>query len=333
MSFIRIPDDDFPSSWPVHPARKGAMELWQKQRDIEWNVSVVEHDLMKDGIEWKGLPGTVKTMITPLLLLFKIVDGLVVHFGGDQIKNRVDAHWVTNMLTAASAIEVVHGLGYGMAASLLFDDHDWVTKAESRIAQAPAVIAILDWAKQISKDTVSPLGTALLGAMAVEGIILQTTFAMIYALKTKSYLNGFTSLNEYIARDEKLHVDMYSWIMSNMDKKPERTEVVAIFSKAVEFAGALIDMALPSPIPDLTIAPSDVKSYSKLIANQIATVNGYEPVFPETIGKGTDYLKFLVIKDVPQFTSFHSQRPTTYTAPRVDTTADLKDIFKKMIFD
>ena len=72
----------------------------------------------------------------------------------------------------------------------------------------PSIQKKSDWAKKWINDNRSNFSTRLIAFAIIEGIFFSSSFAAIFWIEQKNILPGLCLSNEYISRDESLHVVM-----------------------------------------------------------------------------------------------------------------------------
>jgi ribonucleotide reductase beta subunit family protein with ferritin-like domain len=81
-----------------------------------------------------------------------------------------------------------------------------------------------------------------------EGIMFSGSFASIYYNKTKGgdkILQGLVTANEFIARDESMHVQFGILLYSKLEEKLTQKEIHNMFKKAVDIEKEFINESLP----------------------------------------------------------------------------------------
>ncbi|PCI27170.1 hypothetical protein COB52_05240 [Candidatus Kaiserbacteria bacterium] len=85
----------------------------------------------------------------------------------------------------------------------------------------------------------------LLAFAAIEGVMFSGSFAAIFWLKSRNLMKGLTESNEYIARDEGLHVNFAIQLYNLLENKLTDKEVHLIFKEAADLEKKFICEALP----------------------------------------------------------------------------------------
>ena len=70
-----------------------------------------------------------------------------------------------------------------------------------------------NWAVKWIGDEKSSFATRLVSFAIVEGLFFSSSFASIFWIKKKNILPGLCLSNEYISRDESLHVAYASYVV------------------------------------------------------------------------------------------------------------------------
>ena len=98
----------------------------------------------------------------------------------------------------------VHSETYRLLIDTYIKDSD--EKCRNVIQYYPCIKKKTDWAVKWIGDESSSFSTRLVSFAIVEGLFFSSTFASIFWIKKKNILPGLCLSNEYISRDESLHV-------------------------------------------------------------------------------------------------------------------------------
>ena len=103
-------------------------------------------------------------------------------------------------------MENVHSETYSLLIDTYIKDSDEKAKLFNAIENFPYIKMKMDWARKWISDDSSNFATRLLSFAIVEGFFFSSSFASIFWIKKKNILPGLCLSNEYISRDESLHV-------------------------------------------------------------------------------------------------------------------------------
>jgi len=95
-------------------------------------------------------------------------------------------------------------------------------KLLNAIQHFPCIKKKAEWAKRWINDKDTSFASRLVAFAIVEGIFFSSSFASIYWIKKRGMLHGLTLSNEFISRDEALHVEfavlLYHKLINKLDK-------------------------------------------------------------------------------------------------------------------
>lgn len=193
----------------------------------------------------KDNPGA-KKLILNVLGYFAVADGIIgenisVNFG-EEI-GHPDAKF---FLSIQEGNEAVHAWQYLLLITTYVKDLEEKEMLLNSMETMPAVKSKAAWAKRWTNRNI-PLPERLVACSAIEGIHFITSFAVIFWLRDQfpGKLPGLTKSNEWISRDENLHVDFaISFILSLPVTVP--LEIVEeIYSDALEEELSFVESIYP----------------------------------------------------------------------------------------
>ena len=221
-------------------AYEGLEHFYQTQKNVFWTPA--EIDFSNDRNDWDNLDDSTKTYIKFLLFLFAQLDGIVNENLVNNFKKETSEFCkeIGFFYAIQEAVEVIHNETYSIMIKTFIRDLKEQNEGLNSIEHYPEIKKIAEWAFEWM-DSSKPLGERIIAFMCIEGIIFSSAFAGIYWLKRifPGKLNGLIKANEWIARDEGLHVrfglEMYKTSLKHSWIKPvSQTQVKSIIKSAVE---------------------------------------------------------------------------------------------------
>ena len=130
--------------------------------------------------------------------------------------------------------------------------------------------------KWISDDT-SNFATRLLAFAIVEGLFFSSSFASIFWIKQKNILPGLCLSNEYISRDESLHVAHAVMLYGKLEKRVSKERFIEIMREAVDIEIEFITEAIPCRL--IGMNSTSMILYIKFVADRLALQLGYDKIY------------------------------------------------------
>lgn len=212
------------------------------------------------------------------------------------------------------AIENVHSESYSIMLDNLVKDKNERQMLFNSIKTVDSVKMISDWAM---KWIESPLSFAhrVIAFCVVEGVFFSGAFASIFWLKRyksngRLFLQGLIKSNEFIARDEGMHVQFGCEIYKMLEHRLPTQDVFEIIEDGVIVAKIFMKDALPVRL--IGMNSDSMCEYIEYVADRLLVDLGYPKryqtknpfSFMETIG--------MIGK-----TNFFESRPTEYQSAHV----------------
>lgn len=267
-------DDDrvstFPSMYPTITA------ITEKQRGCIWGVK--EIDFRDDAAQWATLDEDEQKFITGILAFFAGSDLIVNKNLITRFMQDVKPYEFQAMYRIQTFMEDIHSEVYARLLHVYISDDDERKKLFNAIKTVPIVKEKAAWAeKWIASDR--PYKERLIAFAAVEGILFSGSFCAIFWIReTKKKLKALTISNDYISRDEGLHVDGAVEIHKLLRDKASETIAHEIIKEAVELEGKFISEILPKKL--IGINASSMLEHIKFVANRLLRQLGYAPLYP-----------------------------------------------------
>jgi len=151
-------------------------------------------------------------------------------------------------------------------------------------------------------DPKIPLLERVIAFACVEGIFFQSAFAAIYWIKKRNILDGLTKANEWIARDERIHVDfaksLYSTLVNGYKFEaltPKRLN--QIVDEAVEIVSDFTNNSLKPTL--IGLSSLELIKYVEHNAWLLCTSLGYPSSFKE--GHNLDFMVAIALTNKSNF--------------------------------
>ena len=110
-----------------------------------------------------------------------------------------------------------------------------------------------------------------------EGLFFRSRFASIFWIKKKNILRGLWLSNEYISRDESLHVAHAVMLYGKLQNKLSDKDFIEIMKEAVDIEIEFITLAIPCRMRGMNATL--MISYIKFVADRLCLQLGYDKIY------------------------------------------------------
>lgn len=323
----------FPIQWPeIWASYKTQFACFWKAEDIKFG---------QDLNDWKNnLDDKEKHFIKFVLAFFAASDGIVNENLLVNFAQEVQSTEAQYFYGFQQMMENVHSESYSLMLNTYIEDETERDHLFRAIETIPVVKKKADWALKwigstsndytkntLVQETIAHLrrlGDAaslslaeqldykkpafaqrLLAFAAVEGIMFSGSFAAIFWLKSRNLMKGLTESNEYIARDEGLHVNFAVQLYTLLENKLSDKQVHAIFKEAVDLEKEFICDALPWNLERMNARL--MSQYIEYVADYHLKNLGHSPLYGSTNPFG-----FMELISMPTKTNFFEGENTQY---------------------
>ena len=259
----------------IHPIKyDNIWALYKKQQKCFWTAD--EIDFSKDIKDWNNLKKEEQHFIKYVLAFFAASDTIVNMNLIDRFLKDVKILEAQVGYTYQAMMENVHSEVYSLMIDSYIKDpieKDFLLNAVEKI---DCINEKAKWAfKWIeSKDD---FARRLVAFAVVEGVFFSGSFCSIYWLKERNLMPGLTLSNEFIARDEGMHVE-YACVLYSMLKNKLDTETVHnIMEEAVEIEIKFITESLPCKL--IGMNSEKMIEYIKYVADGLCVDLGYNKIY------------------------------------------------------
>jgi ribonucleoside-diphosphate reductase subunit M2 len=270
-------------------------ELYKKQLASFWKAE--EIDFSKDRDDFETLSKDEQHYIKRILGFFAASDGIVNFNLATRFLNELVPMEATVCYTYQMMMENIHSESYSLMLDNLVSDSSEREFLFNSIKNVESIKVISDWAfKWIDNDL--PFSNRVIAFCVVEGVLFSGAFASIFWIKRfksngKLFLSGLIKSNEFISRDEGLHVQFGVEIFKLLRNKPNTQDVYKIIDEGVEICKVFYTDALPIRL--LGMNEDNMIDYIMYVADRLLVDLGYNKKynkpnpfsFIETIGMQT----------------------------------------------
>ncbi len=238
-------------------------ELTKKQRGCFWQTHEVS--LAHDLADWQKLTSSEQHFIKMLLAFFASSDLIVNKNLMERFTHDIKCLEVQAMYHFQEAMEDIHSEMYALLIDTYITDPEEKNKLFNAIKTIPIIGKIADWAnKWIASD--KPFKQRLIAFAAFEGIFFSGPFCAIFWLKERGIMQGLTLSNDFISRDEGMHVEGAEEINHLLQSKATTDMAHPIIADLVDIAIEFITVAIPCKL--IGINAQSMTTYIKYVANR-----------------------------------------------------------------
>jgi len=166
------------------------------------------------------------------------------------------------------------------------------------IKHFPCIKKKAEWAKKWINDKNASFSTRLVAFAIVEGIFFSSSFASIYWIKKRGMLHGLTLSNEFISRDEALHVEFAVLLYHKLINKLDKNTFYKIMTEAVEIEKEFILEAIPCRL--IGMNSGLMSQYIEFVSNRLCLQMGYDKLYPNATNP-FDFMELISLNDKVNF--------------------------------
>jgi ribonucleotide reductase beta subunit family protein with ferritin-like domain len=270
-------------------------KMYKKQMDCFWRAE--EIDLSKDTADWDGLTDDEKHFISMVLAFFAASDGIIAENLGQRFMGEVQLSEARAFYGFQIMMENVHSEVYSLLIETYIKDKEQKTRLFNAIENFPCVEKKASWAKKWISDNRSSFATRLVGFAIVEGIFFSSSFASIYWIKKRGLMPGLTLSNEFISRDEALHVEFAVLLYSKLVKKISKKKFIEIMREAVNIEKEFITESIPCRL--IGMNADLMTQYIEFVADRLCLQLGYDKIY--NTHNPLDYMELISVETKVNF--------------------------------
>ena len=281
--------EGFTAFYPI--VNRRIYNLYAMQRAMHWVPSEIGVSV-KDSDDWQKINDQnpqVTRLLEFVLAFFAQFDDIVATTINDTFVHEV-SYFIKEAkpyYSSQEEIENVHAEVYSILIELYIKDPAKREKMLNSIRTYPIIGEMADWMREHVSDKYS-LPHRIVAMAAVEGIMFQSAFAVIYYIRSMridgdgKICPALVNANKLIARDEALHVtaasEIYKIMKNEHDMVPmNQTRFEKIIKDVVELTCKFMKNGLNVDLIDLKFG--DMVSYIQSVADMICKMFGYEKIY------------------------------------------------------
>ena len=238
------PDDSRFVMFPVK--HNDEWDLYKKSIDCFWKAEDI--DLSRDYVYWIKLTADEKYFIKMVLAFFASSDGIIIENLVSRFMVEIQSSEIRAFYSFQNFMENVHSETYSLLIDTYIKDSDEKYRMLNAIQYYPCIKKKTDWAVKWIGDESSSFATRMVSFAIVEGLFFSSSFASIFWIKKKNILPGLCLSNEYISRDESLHVAHAVMLYGKLQNELSNKDFIEIMKEAVDIEIEFITLAIPCRI-------------------------------------------------------------------------------------
>jgi ribonucleotide reductase beta subunit family protein with ferritin-like domain len=194
---------------------------------------------------------------------------------------------------------------YSLLIDTYITDNDEKEHLLDAIQTIPCVEKKANWAlKWINPEL--PFAIRLIAFAIVEGVFFSGSFASIFYMKQQGLLPGLCTSNDYISKDEGLHVNFACLIFTKyIEHKPSQEKVIEIMKEAIEIEKEFLTKSLPVDL--IGMNSKLMCQYIEFVADFVLENLGYSRLY-----NTENPFFFMESISLTKCVNFFEHRPTEY---------------------
>lgn len=193
--------------------------------------------------------------------------------------------------------------------SLLIDTYITDTEEKQHLLDAiqtiPCVEKKANWALKWINPSI-PFAIRLVAFAIVEGVFFSGSFASIFYMKQQGLLPGLCTSNDYISKDEGLHVNFACLIFKEyIENKPTQEQVFEIIQEAIVIEKEFLTDSLPVDL--IGMNSKLMCQYIEFVADFVLENLGYKCLY-----HSQNPFFFMENMSLTKLVNFFEHRPTEY---------------------
>lgn len=218
-------------------------KMYKDLVSVRWIAE--EIDLTKDLKDFRSLTNNEQHFIKRILGFFAGSDGIINENLVANFSNEVQIPEAKAFYSEQISNETVHSETYCRLIDAYIENKSERLDIFRSITTMPYVQKKAVWAKDWIKNTEATFAERLMAFAVIEGVFFSGAFCSIFYFKQRGILQGLTTSNEFISRDEGLHTDFACLLYSKLVNRLSIAKAHTLIREAVDIEKQFITEALP----------------------------------------------------------------------------------------
>lgn len=269
------PEEDRFSLFPIkHPK---VFAFYETIESVHWRVGEVDSSNDRSDYEKKCTPGDRKCL-KYITGFFSVGDELVLENLDKNVLPKICIKEFQYVYRAMSLQECIHSHSYSVQIDTIFSGKEKEEVFEA-VKNMKVIKEMKSWVDKYMLNDVD-FEVRLIIFICVESIFFADKFAAIQSFKERNLISGICLYNEYISRDENIHIDYAIFLITDgYVKKPDEDLVHKLFKQAVSLSYKFIDESIDANDPPLGLSVQSLKRYAEFNADIRLEQLGYKKMY------------------------------------------------------
>jgi ribonucleoside-diphosphate reductase subunit M2 len=292
---------------PIDPKYQLLWNLYKKEEACFWTAD--EIDFSKDAEHFKTLNPSEQNFIKMVLAFFSFSDGLINFNLKKRFRDEIQILEARQFYDLQIAMENIHSETYSKMLTNIIETEEERIYLFNSIKNIPCLKSFGEWALKWT-DSPESFAYRLIAFAIIEGVFFSGAFASIFWLKAERsygdlFMKGLISSNNFIARDEGMHVNFACVMFAELLYKPPQNDITYIFDEAIEITDKFNKEAINCEMIGMNLEA--MNKYTRYVADRLLVYLGYKKMY--NVNNPFDFMEKigLLNKD-----NFFENRPTTY---------------------
>jgi len=295
--------------------------LYKQQQASFWRVE--EIDFSKDYQDFLTLNEDEQRVLKMVLAFFSGLDGLVNFNIQQNLINDFVPIEIQMCYSVQCLMENIHNETYALMLTTLVKDNDELNILFSSLDSIPSINKMKEYGMKYINNKEIETYERVVAFAAIEGVMFSGAFAVIFWLKSilkggRGFMLGLVKANEFIARDEGLHVEFACLLYKELKNKKEN-KTKQIIADAVEIAINFMKDAIKSKL--IGLSNESMEDYLKYVGDRLMSSLGCSKIYHKT-----NPYNFMNTIGMVQKTNFHDSRPTEYQKADLSNADNLTEL-------
>ena len=254
-------------------------KMYERHQSMFWTPE--EIDIASDVNDFKSLTSTEQNFIEHILGFFASSDNIVIERLFSSLATEITVPEVRLFYSFQLCMESVHSVTYNLLIDTLVKDPKRKQDLFRAVETLPAVGRKAQWAIdhiESKLDQKDALARKIFSFGIVEGLFFSGSFCALFWLKNRGKCcNGLGLSNEFISRDEALHVEfailLYKYVVNRLSEE----DAYSIMRTAVDIEDEFITESISCQM--IGMSCSDMKQYIRFCADRLLQSFGYNILY------------------------------------------------------
>lgn len=289
----------------ILPIQDQTMWMYRKMLEkLHWTAQ--EIDFSRDAADYATLSPIEQKLIRGVFAWFGPADEIIMQGLDERANALIQRKEGQFYLRAQADQESVHSEVYSIQIMNILPENEREQTRNAALTD-PCVASTADWVRWWIKADNSP-GDFFAMMAFTEGVLFSGFFAALQYFSTLQRLPGVLAANSYIARDENIHSQFWSFLVtSRLVAGVDPNILIQIACETVELSRKVFYDILPTPLPGLNA--DLLHQYVKYMADRVLKRCGGQSYF--NVKNPFSFMDGFALNKVDKHNFFES-RPTQY---------------------